>query len=216
MEEPPIAGRALLLNIIIIGILLISLAIWWEATRLKQRQSAPLRQATLLSTSIPINPFQLIDENNQVFNRNHLKGHWSLLFFGATHCLQTCPITLSTLNKSYQLLKQIKAKYLPKVVFISIDPNQDTTQAIKYYTEHFNEHFIGVTGKPHELAALADNLHIPFKLNGNNKTLEKTLKQDNKILIINPKGQWIGSLNPPFNAETMTADYLKITRNHRQ
>jgi protein SCO1 len=216
MEKPKVAGRALLINIIIIGILLIGLAIWWEATRLKQRQSAPLRQATVLSKSIPIKPFELIDENNQNFNNHDLKGRWSLLFFGATHCQTTCSIALSKISKSYQLLKKVKARYLPKIVFISIDSDRDTTQAIKHYAKHFNKHFIGATGKPSELAALAKNLQIAYEPREADIEWQNTLKQDNKILVINPKGQWIGSLNPPFNAETITADYLKITRNHRQ
>ena len=41
--------------------------------------------------------FSLVDHNGKPFGDADLKGKWHLVFFGYTHCPDTCPTTLNEL-----------------------------------------------------------------------------------------------------------------------
>jgi protein SCO1/2 len=47
---------------------------------------------TLFDTPRPIANFSLVDHTGQTFDHEHLKGRWSLVFFGFTQCEGLCPI----------------------------------------------------------------------------------------------------------------------------
>ena len=36
-------------------------------------------------------PFNLVDQNGQLFTEANLQGRWSLMYFGFTHCPDICP-----------------------------------------------------------------------------------------------------------------------------
>ena len=50
------------------------------------------------------------------------QGKWVLLYFGYTSCPDVCPIDLSKINLTYQLMENQKKL---QVVFISVDPMRD-------------------------------------------------------------------------------------------
>ena len=45
-----------------------------------------------------VSPFELRDQDNQAFNLDDLKNHWSLIFIGFTTCPDVCPVTLANLE----------------------------------------------------------------------------------------------------------------------
>lgn len=90
-------------------------------------------------------PFHLTDMNGNEFTEANLKGKYSLVYFGFTHCPDICP---EELDKMAGMIDQVKAKHgnvmLP--VFISCDPARDTPEVIKKYLAEFHEDIIGMTG----------------------------------------------------------------------
>ena len=49
-------------------------------------------------------PFQLTDTNGRTVDQSVLKGKWSVVFFGYTHCPDVCPTTLFELAQVEPLL----------------------------------------------------------------------------------------------------------------
>ena len=101
-------------------------------------------------------PFQLVDQEGRPVDESLLEGKWSLVFFGFTYCPDFCPTTLAALEATKQRLGD-KAKDL-QIVFISVDPERDTPQALKDYlsSDGFPEGVIGLTGTPEQVRAAAD------------------------------------------------------------
>ena len=101
-------------------------------------------------------PFQLVDHDGRPVDQSMLEGKWSLVFFGFTYCPDYCPTTLQLLDATKQRLGD-KADDL-QIVFISIDPERDTPQALKDYlsSDGFPEGVIGLTGTPEQVRAAAD------------------------------------------------------------
>lgn len=164
-----------------------------------------------LLNPIEIENFELIDQNSQAFTKNNLKNHWSLLFFGFTHCNMVCPVTLTVLNQAYQQLeKRLSTKDKPLVVFITIDPERDTIKSLKEYMLQFNPHFLGARTSIEKTNLLKKQFHI---------IAEKTQSNDQfnhstEILLINPKAEIQAYFSYPPNQMQLVKDYMAILNNY--
>ncbi len=92
--------------------------------QLSQELMAVLRQ-----NPAPLKPFELLDQNEQLINEQTFKDKWSFVFFGYTSCPDICPTTLQVLNSVTDILASKNEALLQntQVVFVSVDPERDTT-----------------------------------------------------------------------------------------
>jgi len=77
-----------------------------------------------------------------------LTGYYYLVYFGYTNCPDMSPNTLFYISTMYRIIRNLpEGAYLKlKIVFISLDPERDTPQAMKEYLKNFSKNIIGVTG----------------------------------------------------------------------
>ncbi len=162
---------------------------------------------------LAIQEFELLDTQNKRFTKKNLQGHWSMLFFGFTHCGLVCPTTLNTLNKMYVILKrQLPENKLPHVVFITVDPERDTMAALKNYVTAFNTHFLGAKTTADDTATIENQFHIAstktrvHSQNGNDYTIAHSAE----ILLVNPDAKIQAYFSYPQQPEQMVADYYAI------
>lgn len=158
-----------------------------------------------------IKPFDLVSANEKKFDLKNFYGHWTLLFFGFTHCAQVCPNTLGMIAQAYP--KLIANNPTLQVVLISVDPERDSTIDLKKYTESFNTNFIGVSGKINELRKLQSQLGIYSERDGTKANYQ--IRHTPSILLINPKGEWAGlikyGLSPDEFIDTFNQALQRIT-----
>ncbi|KAL2794332.1 SCO1/SenC-domain-containing protein [Aspergillus keveii] len=92
-------------------------------------------------------PFVLKDLEGKVFTEDELKGRYSFVYFGFTHCPDICP---DELDKMAEIIDKVKEAnkgdnvFLP--VFITCDPVRDTPEVLKNYLQEFHKDIIGLTG----------------------------------------------------------------------
>ena len=131
-------------------------------------------------------PFQLVDHDGRPVDQSMLEGKWSLVFFGFTYCPDYCPTTLQLLDATKQRLGD-KAGDL-QIVFISVDPERDTPQALKDYlsSDGFPEGVIGLTGTPEQVRAAADAYKAFYQKvgEGENYTMNHSLT----VYLMGPDG----------------------------
>jgi protein SCO1 len=84
------------------------------------------------------------------FTREDAGGKITLVFFGYTYCPDICPTTLAELKLAFDRLTPAEAAQV-QVVFISVDPERDTTESVQAYVERFNPTFIGLSGTLEDL-----------------------------------------------------------------
>jgi protein SCO1 len=104
----------------------------------------------------PAPRFALLDHDGVPFGRERLEGRWSLIFFGYAHCPDVCPLALQLAHRARQQLLQSSGAEPPPLIFVSLDPEQDTPAALKDYVQRFDASFLGVTGPSAEVARLED------------------------------------------------------------
>src|ERR1700735_1896334 len=91
-------------------------------------------------------PFQLTDQTGQTVTDKNLLGHPTLIFFGFTHCPDVCPTSLFEISEVLRAMGKDADRV--NAYFISIDPERDTSAAIKDYLSSFDPHLKGLTGDP--------------------------------------------------------------------
>ncbi|MCK5916891.1 MAG: SCO family protein [Cocleimonas sp.] len=146
-----------------------------------------------------------------------LKGKWHMLLFGYTFCPDVCPVELSTLHKMMgDLRKQLPAEQLPKIVFVSVDPERDSAEMLEKYVKHFDADFIGLTGKQTDLTRLAMPFGISWMKQLNTDTIGKKnnknylLSHATTIILVNPDTKVAGLFPAPHTANEMAVAYQKI------
>lgn len=97
--------------------------------------------------------FKLVDQDGRTRTDALLKGKWTAVFFGFTHCPDFCPMTLTVLAEAKDQLGA-KASDL-QIVFISVDPERDTPAQLKAYLDSpaFPRGVVGLTGSPEQVSA---------------------------------------------------------------
>ncbi|MFJ4528142.1 SCO family protein [Streptomyces sp. SID8375] len=97
------------------------------------------------------------------------KGHPTLIYFGYTNCPDVCPLTMANIAVAVKQLPKAEQKDL-RVVFVTSDPERDTSAALKKWLGGINKDFTGLTGKFDTIQAGARSVNIgiekPVKKNG--------------------------------------------------
>ncbi len=85
----------------------------------------------------------LTDTNGDPFNlATDTAGDVALLYFGFTHCPIICSTQLTTVSEA---LARPGAPKNVKLLFVTVDPERDTPEAIRIFLDKFSPDFIGLT-----------------------------------------------------------------------
>src|SRR4029434_427019 len=118
--------------------------------------------ASKLGATKPAPDFTLTDQNGRPFSSASLRGSLVLMSFGFTHCPNICPTTLANLANVYNLLSPDDQARV-QVLVISVDPERDTPEVLKEYVPFFDNHFIGLTGQPDEIAMMKNAYSVQYR-----------------------------------------------------
>lgn len=152
--------------------------------------------------------FQLVSDTGEVFQTENMRGQWTLVFFGFTHCPDVCPTTLSTLNSFYQMLDE-DTQEDTKITLVSVDPSRDSPKVLHDYIRYFNSDFRGLTGDFIEIKRFASQLNIPF-----NKVIlseeSYTMDHGTQVVLINPLGHYHAFFKAPLDPAKMKLTYRSL------
>ena len=78
----------------------------------------------------------------------------NVIYFGYTQCPDICPTSMSVMAHAF---KQLPEEVMSRLqgILISVDPERDTLEHLKNYTEFFHNDFVGLTDTPENIRALA-------------------------------------------------------------
>jgi protein SCO1/2 len=153
---------------------------------------------------------KLIDENGEPFDFSTLKGKWTLIFFGFTHCPDVCPTTMADMRSMLtQLDDEIAAN--TQVILVSTDPARDTPEKLKQYVHYFSPDFKALTGEFLDLQRFANQLNAAFtKVPGMGENY--LIDHSANIVLLNPMGDYQGFMRPPFKPDTMRLSYTGVRK----
>ena len=176
---------------------------FWLAQQL-DRGSPQLASGTWLPQPKAIGDFQLTDTNGRPFTRRELAAAPSLVFFGFTHCPDTCP---TTLVKLAQIARGAAVPGL-RVLFISVDPARDTPAVLARYLQAFDPRFRGLSGDAAAITRIAGYFGVAFdrvELPGGDYTMDHSTA----VFLTDRAGRIAAIFTPPFEVAAVSADLAR-------
>lgn len=201
------SSQRVLFLLIAIALLSALFGMWSRYNTQPKDVKTALQTATVFSQPRMIAPFSLKSTTGNPFTLQDLKGKYSLIFFGFTHCPDLCPTTLAMLNQSYKTLESANLKMLPQIIFISVDPERDTVEKMKTYLSSFNKSFIGATGSQKQIDTLTQEMNVIYaKVAQAGDSENYTIDHSGTIILVNPQGQFYGVFTMPHDPQKIASD----------
>ena len=98
-----------------------------------------------------------VNDQSESLNLSEVsKGKWVLIYFGYASCPDVCPIDLSKINLSFEMMEN---RDMLQVVFVSVDPARDIG-GLDQFAGAFNSSFLGLTAHDHELETISKSLGV--------------------------------------------------------
>jgi protein SCO1/2 len=149
-------------------------------------------------------PFTLVTQDGKPLSDGDLKGAPFLVFFGFTHCPDICPTKLFEISEVLAAAGEgDKAKQL-RALFITVDPERDTPEAMKSYLGSFDPRIIGLTGDQAAIDAVI-KAYRAYAKKGPVKNGDYAMDHTALVYLMGKDGSFIGAFNieqPPKQAAT--------------
>jgi protein SCO1 len=169
----------------------------------------PAPAITMASGTVAIGgPFALTDTKGNAVTEASLAGRYSLIFFGFTHCPDICPLTLQTITQALEAAGPAADNVQP--VFITLDPERDTPEAMAAYVASFHPRFVALTGTPEQVKGTIQSYKvyaakIPVKDGDGNDTGDYSLSHTGYIYLMDTAGKYLAHFDKNAKAADIAA-----------
>lgn len=150
--------------------------------------------------------FELADHQGAVFDVESLRGKWSFLFFGYTHCPDICPTTLHSMAQIIDRLGEDAQK--TQFVFISVDPERDTVERLAEYLPFFHPDIVGLTGTPAQVEQFAKAMWVPYmRVENPESPADYAMDHSASVLLIDPHARYHAIISPPYTVDGLIQNW---------
>ena len=179
-------------------------------------QSGPqLQVVKLFDHPRELPAFSLRQSDHTQLVPGELKGHWTLVFLGFTHCPDVCPTTLAQLALAQKQWVALPDATRPRVLFVSVDPDRDTPEAIGEYAHAFHRDTLAATADIPELEAFARSLSLVFMkaaAPAGAPADQYSVDHSAALAVLDPQGRMTGVIQPPFDSKAIASDLIALTQ----
>ena len=128
--------------------------------------------------------FELTAHTGKPVKAVDFQGKVVVMFFGFTHCPDVCPPTMAKLAVLMKRLGDDAQRV--QVLFVTVDPENDTVKQLAGFVPQFHPSFIGLTGTDKEIAVVASEYKVAYGKNPKNSAL---VDHSTGILVKDAKGK---------------------------
>jgi protein SCO1/2 len=201
--NPPRAPRFAVIAIVLAAVLVVAAG---TLLALAVRETPRGAAGTALASAIG-GPFRLIDQNGKPVSDADLKGKWQLVFFGYTHCPDTCPTALNEISLALDQLGVKRDEV--EIVFITVDPERDTPEVMKAYVQSFDARIIALTGSPDAVAQAAKAYRVYYAKHPRGDG-DYDMDHSAVIYVMNPEGRFTATFTPDSTADAIAQRLQKL------
>jgi protein SCO1/2 len=201
--------RRRLLIVILAGFLVGALG---GAAALIVTSSAQGPKVETTGTALIGGPFTLVDQNGKTVTDRDFRGKYMLIFFGFTHCPDICPAELQVMSAALDALGSKADEVVP--VFVTLDPERDTPEAVGTYVKIFGKNFVGLTGSPTAIANAAKAYRVTyskFEYKGKDGSYGYSIDHSALVYLMDKDGQYLTHFTygtPPSKMTETMRSYL--------
>jgi len=150
-------------------------------------------------------PFTLVDQNGKTVTDRDFRGKYMLIFFGFTNCPDICPAELQVMSAALDALGSKADEVVP--VFVTLDPERDTSEVVGTYVKNFGKNFVGLTGSPSAIANAAKDYRVTyskFEYNGKDVNYRYSIDHSALVYLMDKDGQYLTHFTYGTPASKMT------------
>jgi protein SCO1/2 len=172
----------------------------WPPTAAEPSATA-LMDAVMWSKEQIGGPFTLIDQDGRPRTDADFRGKLLLVYFGYTYCTDICPTDLQAISNAIDKLGPAGESVQP--LFITVDPEHDTPEAIKLYVTLFHPRLVGLTGSAKQIKTVARAYKVYFAKNEQSKKSDPVIDHSGFVFLIGRDGKYLGFFPPGTSADRM-------------
>lgn len=173
-------------------------------------QATPkLETVTVIQTPRTLKPFSLDSALGKI-SAEQLKGHWTLIFIGFSHCPDICPTTLSELALVQNQIAKAGLPKPPKLLFVSVDPERDTPKILADYAAYFHKDTLTASASQGPLSAFTQDLGLVYMKvpQGDSYTMDHS----STLVLLNPNAEFAGIVRPPLQPAALARDLMALAK----
>ena len=147
-------------------------------------------------------PFSLVGADGKPVTDRDFRGRYMLIFFGFTHCPDICPAELQVIAQALEQLGDKAKTVVP--IFITLDPERDTPQAMANYVKSFGPNFVGLTGSPEAIEAAAKAYRVAYsKVENKGSAGDYGVDHSALVYLMDPEGRYETHFSYGLSADQM-------------
>ncbi|MGB3740025.1 MAG: SCO family protein [Pontixanthobacter sp.] len=172
-----------------------------------------LTQAPLYGSAIT-GGFTLTDENGKETRWTDFAGKYRIIYFGYAYCPDYCPTDVSRFSAGLELFAADHPDAAANIqpLFVSVDPDRDTPEKLREFTDAFDPDLIGLTGTPEQLEAAAKNFFVQFSKEEETADGAYLMEHSTVTYLFGPDGQPIATLPTDLGPKAVAAELEKWVR----
>ena len=151
--------------------------------------------------------FQLVDATGAPVSEAIFREKPSVTLFGFTHCPDVCPTGLSEMGKWAEELGPDADKL--RFVFVTVDPERDTPEAMRDYVSAFSDRIVGISGPPEAVHAMVKDYKIYSRkvpIDGGDYSMDHTAS----MILQDAAGNFAGTITTGEPHETGLAKLKRL------
>lgn len=155
-------------------------------------------------------PFTLTNHLGEKVTDSAYRGKFMFVYFGYGYCPDVCPTELANMAAAADLMGD-DAKAL-QLLFVTVDPERDSTEFLSEYVVQFHPTFVGLTGSPAEIASVAKSYRVFYRKSKDEDSTDYLMDHSSFVYLMGPDGEFLtmfrGGTDPEAIAKTV-ARYIE-------
>ena len=158
--------------------------------------------------------FTLTGEDGNPVSWNDFDGQYRTIYFGYTYCPDVCPVDTQSAMAGLKAFEeenpQLGARIQP--LFVSVDPDRDTPEALTEFTDSFHPRLIGMTGTSEQLDAVTRDFAATYTIGEKEKNGGYLVGHTNLTYLFGPDGEPLAMLPTDEGSAAVAAELEKWVR----
>lgn len=158
--------------------------------------------------------FLLTNHRSEAVTDLDMKGHYSLIFFGYTHCPDICPTSLSIVSRAMKILDKQPTDNTATLTpyFVTVDPERDTVAIMEKYVPFFDSRLVGLTGSVDMIKHVAEQFQVKFEKvpSSIEHPQQYAMNHTAGLFLMAPNGQFITKFAHEISAQTLADEIRAI------
>jgi len=140
--------------------------------------------------------FELSGVDGETVRWADFSGQYRIVYFGYAYCPDACPTDVQRTMAGFAQFEQSAPELAAKVqpIFISVDPDRDTSEVIAQFTNAFHERLIGLTGTNEQIADVASKFSVYYEKFEPNEAGAYLMDHSRISFLFGPDGEPISML----------------------